>query len=102
MSNAVKYSPKANEVIVSSSRDANHVIVSVQDFGIGITRKDQEKIFERFFQVDTKIRQSFSGLGLGLYIAAEIIKRHGGHILIDSIKGKGSTVTFTLPIRRRE
>lgn len=99
ISNAIKYSPKANKVFVRSLLDED-IIISVQDFGIGISAKDKEKIFERFYQADTRIRQSFQGLGLGLYISYEIIKSHGGNMWVESVKGKGSTLSFSLPTKR--
>lgn len=99
ISNAIKYSPKADKVLVNLSSNAANVKISVQDFGIGIARKDFGRLFERFFRVNNKIRESFSGLGLGLFICSEIIKRHRGHIQISSIKGKGSTFTAVLPRR---
>lgn len=97
ISNAIKYSPKADKVIVQTKKESGSLVVSVQDFGIGISEKDQAKIFERFFQASNKIRESFSGLGLGLYICSEIISRHKGTIWVNSIKGKGSTISFSLP-----
>lgn len=99
ISNAIKYSPKANKIVVRTSPNNNQVVISIQDFGIGISKKDKDRIFQRFFQAETRIRQSFQGLGLGLYISSEIIKSHRGQIWIDSIKGKGTTVSFSLPLR---
>jgi signal transduction histidine kinase len=99
ISNAIKYSPNADKVVVTSSSDEEKITVSVQDFGIGIAPELQEKVFERFFRVyDEKIK-SFPGLGLGLYIAAEIIKRHGGNFSVKSQKNKGSVFVFTVPIK---
>jgi signal transduction histidine kinase len=71
--------------------------VSVQDFGVGIAKSDREKIFEKFFQASNKSRRTFPGLGLGLYITAEIIHRHHGKIWVESEEGKGSTFFFSLP-----
>ena len=96
--NAIKYSPKADEIIVRLAANDREVTVSVQDFGIGIKKDHQNKIFERFFQVGNKVGQNFSGLGMGLYISAGIIERHGGRIWVES-NGKGSTFFFTLPIQ---
>lgn len=98
LSNAIKYSPKADKIIVSTSSNKTKVVVKIQDFGIGINKKDLGKIFEPFFQVNNRIRQSFSGLGLGLHISSEIIKKHGGEISVKSVKGQGSTFSFNLPI----
>lgn len=100
ISNAVKYSPKSDQVNISAARNNGNLIVKVEDFGIGISKKDQKNVFEKFFRADNRIRQSFSGLGLGLYIASEIIKQHKGDIWLDSIKGKGTTVSFKLPVKK--
>lgn len=96
LSNAIKYSPNASEVIIKSELINNEVKVSVRDFGIGITSDDQEHIFDRFYRVNES-SYKFSGLGLGLFISAEIIKRHGGAIGVDS-NSSGSEFYFTIPI----
>lgn len=97
VSNAIKYSPKSDKVIIRVNNNHHNIVVNVEDFGIGISQKDKEKIFQKFFRADNRIRQSFSGLGLGLYISSEIIKQHDGRMWVDSIKGKGTTVSFKLP-----
>ena len=97
ISNAVKYSPKADKIVVYVRDLGTKVEVVVEDFGIGIAEKNLEKIFEKFFQVENKIRPSFSGLGLGLHISEEIIKRHKGRIWVESEKGKGSQFKFVIP-----
>lgn len=99
--NAVKYSPHATKVIVSGITDGKNITISVKDFGIGISREDQSHIFERFFQGEDKKRlQIPGGLGLGLFISSEIIKRYHGHIWVKSEKGKGSTFSFSLPLMK--
>jgi PAS domain S-box-containing protein len=105
ITNAIKYSPDADRIVVGASRNpgSKELTVYVRDFGIGIPRSEQEKIFNRFFQVagpgmDKIARDTFPGLGLGLYISSEIIKRHGGRLWVQSELGKGSTFYFTLPI----
>lgn len=97
LSNAVKYSPGADEVIVEVKKDASNVTISVQDFGIGIEEEKLPYVFDRFFRVDES-SMKFSGLGLGLYITSEIIKRHGGQMHVKSELGKGSVFYFTLPL----
>jgi signal transduction histidine kinase len=72
--------------------------VSVKDQGIGIDKKEHQKIFERFYRAEGKIEKTFSGFGIGLFIAKAIIERHNGFITIESEKGKGSVFTFTLPV----
>ena len=99
ISNALKYSPKSNKVIVTADKKLNQIIFSVKDFGIGITKRDKNKVFNPFFQAKTTIRQSHSGLGLGLHIAREIINKHEGKISVYSKKGVGSLFKFSLPIK---
>lgn len=99
--NAIKYSPNANKVIVNVTADKKQVTIGVQDFGVGITKKQQDKVFERFYQVNGKKSGTFYGVGLGLDITAQIIHYHGGKIRIKSKEGKGSTFFFTLPIKHK-
>lgn len=95
--NAIKYSPKADRVVISSTCDDDNLIVSVQDFGIGIEAEKIDKLFDRYYRVDNTAMR-FEGLGLGLYISNEIIKRHQGNMWIESEPGKGSTFFMKLPI----
>jgi PAS domain S-box-containing protein len=98
LANAIKYSPQADKVIVRLTTDQNNAIVSVQDFGTGIAKEHHHRIFERFYQVTNAEGQAYPGLGIGLYISCEIIKRHGGQIWVESKKGEGTTFYFTLPL----
>jgi two-component system, OmpR family, phosphate regulon sensor histidine kinase PhoR len=96
ISNAVKYSPDHKEIIVCGERKNDRVIISVQDFGIGLTEDHQKKVFERFFRVETG---TFApGLGIGLYISSEIIKEHNGRMQVQSKFNKGSTFSFSLAL----
>jgi signal transduction histidine kinase len=99
LTNAIKYSPKADTVIARVSKDQENAIVSVQDFGIGIAAAHHKQIFERFYQVTDPEEKTYPGLGMGLYICAEIIERHHGRIWVESRKDQGSTFSFTLPLR---
>ncbi|HSH31373.1 MAG TPA: PAS domain S-box protein [Candidatus Saccharimonadales bacterium] len=99
ISNAIKYSPHTDKIMVKVSADSANVTVCVQDFGVGISREKQQRVFERFFRVSGPGRETFPGLGLGLYISAEIVKRQGGRIWVESASKKGSTFCFTLPLR---
>ena len=101
ITNAIKYSPRAYKVLIRVTKNNKTVKVSVQDFGLGIAANDREKIFERFFQVSSNYKMAFPGLGLGLFITAEIIKRHHGKIWVDSVEGKGSIFSFVLPIIKK-
>ncbi|MDB5004156.1 MAG: hypothetical protein JWQ34_2381 [Mucilaginibacter sp.] len=96
ISNAVKYSPDGEKVVINVSGGTNEVKVSITDFGIGIPNDKIPFLFDRFFRVDDT-SQKYSGLGLGLYISAEIVRRHDGYIGIESTPGEGSTFWFTIP-----
>jgi len=97
LSNAVKYSPDADRVAINAQVSADTVIVSVQDFGIGIPENGLVHLFDRYYRADNAVRR-FDGLGLGLFISAEILKRHNGSFWIESEPGKGSTFFFILPL----
>lgn len=101
ISNAIKYSPASNDIMVTSNVTDTDVKVCVRDHGLGISQDQQEKVFERFYRVSGPQGNSFPGLGLGLYISHEIIKRQGGRIWVESEKGKGSVFCFTLPLDYR-
>ena len=98
LTNAIKYSPDADRVIVRVATDGENALVSVQDFGIGIAEAYQEKIFERFYQVSEPEEKTYPGLGIGLYIVRQIIKRHEGHFCVQSRKGEGSIFSFSVPL----
>ena len=98
ISNAIKYSPNANKVIVNTSIENNEILLCVQDFGIGISADKKDRVFEQFYRVSGDKQHTFPGLGLGLYISSEIIKREGGRIWVNSVEGEGSTFCFALPL----
>ena len=111
ITNAIKYSPDADKIIITLSRVEKGVCVGIKDFGIGIAKAHQDKIFERFFQIGNENGQSFAGLGIGLYISAAIVTQHRGRIWVESVEGKviqpgdsghgeGSTFFFELPIQQ--
>ncbi|HEX8608817.1 MAG TPA: GAF domain-containing sensor histidine kinase, partial [Pedobacter sp.] len=97
LTNAVKYSPGGKKVLVNAKLHEYNVTVSVQDFGIGIPQDHLSRLFERFYRVDNTAMR-FEGLGLGLFISSEILKRHMGDFWIESEVGKGSTFYFRLPV----
>lgn len=99
ISNAIKYSPAADLIVLKCTTHDNKAAVSVQDFGVGINADEQQKIFERFYRVKTSTSH-ISGLGIGLYISNEIINRHKGKFFVNSEVGAGSTFTFEIPINR--
>ncbi|GHO71481.1 hypothetical protein KSC_103730 [Ktedonobacter sp. SOSP1-52] len=100
ISNAIKYSPGAETVEMDLSTSEETVTVRVRDHGLGIPREQRDKIFERFYRATGPRQKAIPGLGMGLYIVQEIVKRHGGTITVDSEVGKGSTFTVTLPWKR--
>lgn len=100
ITNAIKYSPDAREINVTTRNKCNEVIFAVQDFGIGIPKDKTERVFEQFYRVSGKYQHTFPGLGLGLYISAEIIKREGGRIWVESTEGEGSVFSIALPTQK--
>jgi len=97
--NAIKYSPHGGEVLVSLDLQDGNLILSVRDFGIGIAREDQDKVFNRFYRVSGKDEKTFPGFGIGLFIVGEIITQHGGKVWVESEKGQGSVFHFSLPVQ---
>ncbi len=97
LTNAIKYSPQSSRVEVNAARTDEEVVVAIKDYGIGIKAEDIDKIFNRFYRVEGRNEQNFSGFGIGLYVAAEIIRRHNGRVWVESVPGKGSVFYFTLP-----
>jgi signal transduction histidine kinase len=98
LSNAIKYSPQADTVVLKLAADATTATVGVQDFGVGIAPEKQAHIFDRFFRVSDPEHETFPGLGLGLYISIQIVKRQGGRMWVESREGVGSTFFFTVPL----
>lgn len=98
LSNAIKYSPYPSQIIIKCVEHKKMSTISVRDFGIGISKENWGKVFDRFVQIKELEKEALPSLGLGLYISAEIVKRHEGNIWLKSEKGKGSTFFFTLPI----
>jgi signal transduction histidine kinase len=98
LSNAIKYSPRTPDINVEVTNSPRHVTVSVEDFGIGIAEHEQSDIFQRFGRTETARKSRIPGTGLGLHLAAEIVKLEGGQIGFNSEPGKGSTFYFSLPL----
>jgi PAS domain S-box-containing protein len=97
LTNAIRYSPGSNQIIILLSREKNNVKVGVRDFGVGIAPEKLKQIFSRFYRVD-ETNPNVSGLGIGLYLAKEVITRHHGKIWAESELGVGSTFWFRLPL----
>ena len=99
LSNAVKFTPENGRVTINASLMNQHVQIAVSDTGIGIKSEDMDKIFEVFRQLDASYARHYEGTGLGLTLTKRLIELHGGKIWVISEFGKGSTFTFTLPIK---
>ncbi|GHO72426.1 hypothetical protein KSD_01970 [Ktedonobacter sp. SOSP1-85] len=100
LSNAIKYSPGAETIEMDLSASEDAVTIRVQDHGLGIPREKRDKIFDRFYRVADPRQKAIPGLGMGLYIVAEIVKHYGGTITVESEPGKGSTFQVMLPRKR--
>jgi PAS domain S-box-containing protein len=98
ISNAVKYSPQANQVDISLAASQNTVTVSVRDYGIGIPKEHQSKIFDRFYRVSDVHDKTFPGLGMGLYISSEVVKQHGGRLWVESTENQETTFFVSFPV----
>jgi two-component system sensor histidine kinase VicK len=97
LNNAIKYSPNAKEVKVLLTEKDNILRVAIKDFGIGISAQHLDNIFERYYRIEEHAA-NFQGLGIGLYISAEIIRRHAGILEVESEVGNGSTFFFIIPV----
>ncbi|HKV56631.1 MAG TPA: CheR family methyltransferase [Ktedonobacteraceae bacterium] len=102
ISNALKYSPANTSVKVGLKRQPNEAVIWVKDQGQGMSEEQQTHIFDRFYRLSRDGRSSVEGLGLGLYIAHEIITRQGGRMWIESTPGEGSTFFVSLPLEKTD
>jgi PAS domain S-box-containing protein len=96
--NATKFSPEGSPIIIKAGLESNHIIISVEDKGEGISREEIGKLFNRFYQAERVVSGKARGTGLGLAICKGIIEAHNGKIWVESEVGKGSIFTFSLPI----
>ncbi len=97
ISNAIKFTESGGKVVLAIQPSDDSVQLRVTDTGIGIPPEEQKHIFERFYQVESYLTRQHAGLGLGLSIAQDIVRKHGGEIQVQSELGKGSTFSFVLP-----
>jgi len=102
LANAIKFSPNGGVITIRVQRDAqaDAILVSVADTGIGIPHEQLNRVFERFYQVDGSATRRFGGAGVGLAIVKRIVEAHGGRIWVESEPNRGTTFYFTLPFNR--
>jgi signal transduction histidine kinase len=95
LSNAIKYSPGENKVILECNKVSKHLVVRIRDYGIGISKEEHDKIFERFYR--SRDAATMPGFGLGLYICRDIVTRHNGKIWVEP-EDKGTSFSFSIPL----
>lgn len=100
MSNAVKFTEKGS-ILLSCRREGDSYVISVKDTGIGMEKKELERIFEPFSQIDTGLSRKYEGTGLGLSISKKLLELMGGKIFVESEPGNGSTFTVVIPVEIR-
>ncbi len=102
LSNAVKYSPPESEIVLGAGKQGGELVVHVSDRGVGIPSEEAERIFDRFYRLDTGDRRTTKGIGLGLSLVKEIVCLHGGRVWVESTPGKGSCFYVALPVAGSE
>ncbi|MEE8358256.1 MAG: HAMP domain-containing sensor histidine kinase, partial [Candidatus Hydrothermarchaeales archaeon] len=98
LNNAIKFNEGGGSIIVSGNKDNSFVEITVADTGIGIDKKDKEKVFDRFYQVDGTTTRRYEGTGLGLALTKKLVELQGGKISFKSKEGEGSRFKFKLPV----
>ena len=98
LSNAIKFTPDRGRVQVSAERKGDELWIAVMDTGVGISERDHNRIFDRFFQVEPSLTRRYEGMGLGLSIAKDMVELHNGRVWVESVAGKGSRFTLVLPV----
>ena len=100
LDNAVKYNPKGTEIVLSSEKTDDHVIVEISDNGVGIKKEEIQHLFNRFYRGDkSRAKSKVAVYGLGLAIARQIVEKHNGTIRIESSESNGTTFTIKVPIK---
>lgn len=102
ISNAIKYSPDGGAIRIGGRAEEHTAIMYVADQGIGIPPEEHQRIFQRFYRIDNRLRRETQGTGLGLYLTKSIVEAHGGRIWVESQVGRGSRFLFTLPLAHRQ
>ena len=99
--NAISYTQPGGEVRIQASSEDAFLRITISDNGVGIPQMQQQLLFTKFFRGDNVVRMQTEGSGLGLYIAKNIVERHGGTINLTSQEGVGTTISFTVPFTRK-
>jgi signal transduction histidine kinase len=99
LDNAVKYSGESRNVFLRAWSDKGNVFFEVRDEGIGISKDEQEKVFEKFYRTQIVHNSNIKGSGIGLTVVSHIVKAHGGEVLLESEVGKGTKVTIRIPVK---
>lgn len=99
LTNALKYSPQKSKVIVKVKNQNEKIILSVKDFGIGISKSDQKEVFNRFYRTGKAQKNLAEGLGLGLFISSQIVKNYKGKLWVKSQENRGTTMFLELPVK---
>ncbi|HUW22361.1 MAG TPA: HAMP domain-containing sensor histidine kinase [Candidatus Bathyarchaeia archaeon] len=100
LDNAVKYTPKAGRIVITTESDKKNIVIKIKDTGIGIPSQDIPHIFDRFYRVDqSRCKTEVPGFGLGLSLAKKIIELHKGSVQVTSVLNKGTTFTIKLPLK---
>ena len=97
LSNAVKFTPQGGRIFVRGFEAADGIVLQVADTGIGIAEEDLPRLGRPFEQIESQHSKSYQGSGLGLALSKSLIELHGGELRIDSVLGKGTTISFTIP-----
>jgi signal transduction histidine kinase len=98
LGNAAKYTPNGGRVTLRVKLDNSLMQVDVEDTGVGIAPEEVSKVFEKFFRSSDPRVQNETGTGLGLSLASEVVRMHGGEITVESVLDQGSTFTITIPV----
>ena len=100
--NAIKYSDDSNFIDIALHTENQNLTFKVTDYGLGIPKKDSERIFERFYRSDNHTKKSIKGTGIGLSIVKEVVRAHQGSVHVESVQGEGSSFLVKLPLRRNQ
>ncbi len=102
LENAVKYTPENGKITLEIKKNKKNLVIRIKDNGVGIPKKDQEKLFSKFFRAENVIKMQTDGNGLGLFIAKNVVKKHGGDIECNSEEGRGTEFIIHLPLNNKK